>query len=52
MQRRPPAKYLTEFYVWMSLGGILGSAFADEQGFFEIAGIKPGTRCSTTLRGG
>lgn len=28
VQRRPPAKYLTEFYVWMSLGGILGSAFA------------------------
>lgn len=27
-ERRPPARYLTEFYVWMSLGGILGSAFA------------------------
>ena len=28
VQRRPPARHLTEFYVWMSLGGILGSAFA------------------------
>jgi hypothetical protein len=28
VQRRPPTRYLTEFYVWMSLGGILGSAFA------------------------
>ncbi len=28
VQRRPPARYLTEFYVWMSAGGILGSAFA------------------------
>ena len=28
VQRRPPARYLTEFYVWMSVGGILGSAFA------------------------
>ena len=26
--RRPAAAHLTEFYVWMSLGGILGSAFA------------------------
>jgi hypothetical protein len=26
--RRPPARHLTEFYVWMSAGGILGSAFA------------------------
>jgi SAM-dependent methyltransferase len=28
VQKRPPARHLTEFYVWMSLGGILGSAFA------------------------
>jgi len=28
VETRPPARYLTEFYVWMSLGGILGSAFA------------------------
>lgn len=28
VKRRPGAKRLTEFYVWMSLGGILGSAFA------------------------
>jgi len=27
-ESRPPARHLTEFYVWMSLGGILGSAFA------------------------
>ncbi len=26
--KRPPTRFLTEFYVWMSLGGILGSAFA------------------------
>jgi spermidine synthase len=25
---RPAARHLTEFYVWLSLGGILGSAFA------------------------
>lgn len=28
VERRPPTRHLTEFYVWMSLGGILGSAFA------------------------
>ncbi|HEY7608822.1 MAG TPA: fused MFS/spermidine synthase [Alphaproteobacteria bacterium] len=28
VQRRPPTRHLTEFYVWMSAGGILGSAFA------------------------
>jgi hypothetical protein len=28
VQRRPPTRHLTEFYVWMSLGGILGSATA------------------------
>lgn len=28
VESRPPARYLTEFYVWMSLGGILGSGFA------------------------
>jgi hypothetical protein len=28
VQKRPPTRHLTEFYVWMSLGGILGSAFA------------------------
>jgi hypothetical protein len=28
VRRRPAARHLTEFYVWMSLGGILGSAFA------------------------
>ncbi len=28
VERRPPSRHLTEFYVWMSLGGILGSAFA------------------------
>jgi hypothetical protein len=27
VRRRPAASDLTEFYVWMSLGGILGSAF-------------------------
>ncbi len=27
VRRRPAAQRLTEFYVWMSLGGILGSAF-------------------------
>jgi len=27
VRRRPAASRLTEFYVWMSLGGILGSAF-------------------------
>jgi spermidine synthase len=26
-RRRPQTRHLTEFYVWMSLGGILGSAF-------------------------
>jgi SAM-dependent methyltransferase len=26
-RRRPPAKYLTEFYLWMSLGGMLGGLF-------------------------
>ena len=24
---RPPAKYLTEFYLWMSVGGVLGGMF-------------------------
>jgi len=28
VQRRPPTRHLTEFYIWMSAGGILGSAFA------------------------
>jgi hypothetical protein len=28
VERRPPTRHLTEFYVWMSFGGILGSAFA------------------------
>jgi hypothetical protein len=27
-RRRPPAGNLTEFYVWMSLGGVLGGIFA------------------------
>ncbi len=27
-QRRPPASELTQFYVWMSLGGVLGGSFA------------------------
>jgi hypothetical protein len=26
-KRRPPAKYLTEFYLWMSLGGVVGGLF-------------------------
>jgi hypothetical protein len=26
--RRPPAAQLTEFYIWMSLGGVLGGIFA------------------------
>jgi hypothetical protein len=26
-KRRPPAEYLTEFYLWMSLGGVLGGLF-------------------------
>lgn len=25
---RPPARYLTEFYLWMSFGGVLGGLFA------------------------
>lgn len=25
--RRPPARYLTEFYLWMSIGGVLGGIF-------------------------
>ena len=27
-QERPPARYLTEFYLWLSLGGVLGGLFA------------------------
>ncbi len=27
-KRRPPARYLTAFYMWMSLGGVLGGLFA------------------------
>jgi hypothetical protein len=27
-QERPPARYLTEFYLWLSLGGVLGGMFA------------------------
>lgn len=27
VDRRPPRQHLTEFYVWMSLGGVLGGAF-------------------------
>src|SRR5262249_38450065 len=26
-QNRPPARHLTEFYLWMSLGGVLGGLF-------------------------
>jgi len=26
-QDRPPARHLTEFYLWMSMGGVLGGAF-------------------------
>lgn len=26
-ERRPPAAHLTEFYLWLSLGGVLGGAF-------------------------
>jgi hypothetical protein len=26
-QERPPARYLTEFYLWLSLGGVLGGVF-------------------------
>ena len=26
-KRRPPVSHLTEFYLWMSLGGVLGGAF-------------------------
>jgi hypothetical protein len=26
-RRRPSAEYLTEFYLWMSIGGVLGGAF-------------------------
>ena len=28
MSRGPRARYLTEFYMWMSLGGVLGGLFA------------------------
>ncbi len=27
-ERRPASRYLTEFYLWMSLGGVLGGVFA------------------------
>lgn len=27
-RRRPPAAHLTEFYIWMSVGGVLGGVFA------------------------
>ncbi|ODT30583.1 MAG: hypothetical protein ABS54_02170 [Hyphomicrobium sp. SCN 65-11] len=27
-ERRPASRYLTEFYLWMSLGGVLGGMFA------------------------
>jgi hypothetical protein len=27
-RRRPPAQHLTEFYMWMSFGGVLGGLFA------------------------
>jgi SAM-dependent methyltransferase len=27
MNSRPPAKYLTEFYLWISVGGVLGGVF-------------------------
>ena len=27
VRRRPPAEHLTEFYLWMSLGGLLGGVF-------------------------
>jgi hypothetical protein len=27
-RRRPPARYLTEFYLWMSFGGMIGGIFA------------------------
>ncbi|WP_420870164.1 class I SAM-dependent methyltransferase [Microvirga aerophila] len=27
-KRRPPAQHLTEFYMWMSFGGVLGGLFA------------------------
>jgi hypothetical protein len=27
-ESRPPANHLTEFYIWMSLGGVLGGIFA------------------------
>ncbi len=27
VRRRPPARYLTEFYLWMAIGGVLGGAF-------------------------
>ncbi len=26
--QRPPARYLTEFYLWMSIGGVLGGLFS------------------------
>ena len=26
-ERRPGVRYLTEFYIWMSLGGVLGGVF-------------------------
>ncbi len=28
VQRRPPARYLTAFYLWMSFGGMVGGIFA------------------------
>jgi len=28
VRRRPPARHLTEFYLWMSFGGLLGGVFA------------------------
>ena len=27
-RRRPPARYLTAFYLWLSLGGVIGGIFA------------------------
>lgn len=27
-RRRPPARYLTAFYLWLSLGGVIGGVFA------------------------
>ena len=40
-EARPPARYLTEFYLWMSLGGALGGLAA------ALIAPKSSARCSS-----